>query len=44
MDRASAKQKYVSRKPYVQSLADKLKLQLSKDDFKMVTEKTEALR
>ena len=44
MNAASAKQAFVPKKPYVQSIADKLKLQLSRDDFAMVTEKSEALR
>ena len=44
LEKSGAKQQYVPKKPYVQSLAEKLKLQLSQNDFKMVTEKTEALR
>lgn len=35
---------FITKKPYVQSLADMLKLQLSRDDFKMVTEKSIALK
>ncbi len=41
---ASSKTAFVPKKPYVQSIVEKLKLQLSRDDFAMVTEKSEALR
>jgi hypothetical protein len=41
---AASKAAFVPKKPYVQCIAEKLKLQLSRDDFAMVTEKSEALR
>ena len=44
LNKAAARQAFVPRKPYVQTIADKLKLQMSMKDFKMVTEKPEALR
>ena len=44
MNKSAAKQAFVPKKPHVQTIADKLKLQLSRKDFKMVTERPEALR
>ena len=44
LNKSAAKQAFVPKKPHVQSIADKLKLQLSRKDFKMVTERPEALR
>lgn len=44
LNKSAAKQAFVPKKPHVTSLADKLKLQLSRKDFKMVTERPEALR
>ena len=44
LNKAAPKSTFVPVKPYVQSIADKLKLQLSQKDFKMVTKKPEALR
>lgn len=40
----SDKTQFQPKKPYVMKLAEKLKLQLSMQDFKMVTEKSVALR
>ena len=44
LNKSAAKQAFVPKKPYVQNLAEKLKLQLSLNDFKMVTERPEALK
>ena len=44
LNKSAARQAFVPKKPYVQTIADKLKLQLSRKDFKMVTERPEALR
>ena len=44
LKKSAARQAFVPKKPYVQTIAEKLKLQLSLQDFKMVTEKQEALR
>ena len=44
LNKSAPKATYVPVKPYVQTIADKLKLQLSQKDFKMVTKKPEALR
>lgn len=44
MSKSSPKQILQPKKQYVQNIAEKLKLQLSKNDFKMVTEKPQALR
>ena len=44
LNKSAPKSTYVPVKPYVQKIADKLKLQLSQKDFKMVTKKPEALR
>ena len=44
LNKSAARQAFVPTKPYVQTIADKLKLQLSQQDFKMVTNRPEALR
>ena len=44
LNKSAARQAFVPTKPYVQTMADKLKLQLSQQDFKMVTNRPEALR
>ena len=44
LNKSVARQAFVPVKPYVQTIADKLKLQLSQQDFKMVTNRPEALR
>lgn len=44
LNKSGAKHAYAPKKPYMQTLEDKMKLQLSMEDFKMVTERTEALR
>ena len=44
LNKSAARQAFLPTKPHVMTLAEKLKLQLSRDDFKMVTETPEALK